>query len=153
MEIFMPRAPHVSALARAPNWARDLTHSRSRIEPARRGAPECAACGCRRHDVLVSLPAPIVMAARVALRLRCWNGAKSFLFNCVPRPIWSGCAPAAGASRGNREQAMAKQKFERTKPHCNVGTIGHVDDGKTTLTAAMTRGVGGEGLDDDVRVV
>src|SRR6266436_6319130 len=33
---------------------------------------------------------------------------------------------------------MAKQKFERTKPHCNVGTIGHVDHGKTTLTAAMT---------------
>ncbi|HXJ01937.1 MAG TPA: elongation factor Tu [Micropepsaceae bacterium] len=34
---------------------------------------------------------------------------------------------------------MAKAKFERTKPHCNVGTIGHVDHGKTTLTAALTR--------------
>jgi elongation factor Tu len=34
---------------------------------------------------------------------------------------------------------MAKQKFERTKPHVNVGTIGHVDHGKTTLTAALTR--------------
>jgi len=34
---------------------------------------------------------------------------------------------------------MAKQKFERTKPHCNVGTIGHVDHGKTTLTSAMTQ--------------
>jgi len=33
---------------------------------------------------------------------------------------------------------MAKKKFERTKPHCNVGTIGHVDHGKTTLTSAMT---------------
>jgi elongation factor Tu len=33
---------------------------------------------------------------------------------------------------------MAKKKFERTKPHCNVGTIGHVDHGKTTLTAAIT---------------
>jgi len=33
---------------------------------------------------------------------------------------------------------MAKSKFERTKPHVNVGTIGHVDHGKTTLTAAMT---------------
>jgi len=33
---------------------------------------------------------------------------------------------------------MAKQKFERTKPHCNVGTIGHVDHGKTTLTSAIT---------------
>jgi elongation factor Tu len=34
---------------------------------------------------------------------------------------------------------MAKEKFERTKPHVNVGTIGHVDHGKTTLTAALTR--------------
>ena len=34
---------------------------------------------------------------------------------------------------------MAKEKFERNKPHCNVGTIGHVDHGKTTLTAAITR--------------
>src|SRR6476659_11516221 len=34
---------------------------------------------------------------------------------------------------------MAKQKFERNKPHLNVGTIGHVDHGKTTLTAAITK--------------
>jgi elongation factor Tu len=34
---------------------------------------------------------------------------------------------------------MAKKKFERTKPHVNVGTIGHVDHGKTTLTAAITK--------------
>src|SRR5262245_21356838 len=34
---------------------------------------------------------------------------------------------------------MAKAKFERNKPHCNVGTIGHVDHGKTTLTAALTK--------------
>ena len=34
---------------------------------------------------------------------------------------------------------MAKQKFERTKPHLNVGTIGHIDHGKTTLTAAITK--------------
>ena len=58
---------------------------------------------------------------------------------------------------------MAKEKFERNKPHCNIGTIGHVDHGKTTLTAAITmvlaktggatakklcghrRGAGGEG--------
>ena len=33
---------------------------------------------------------------------------------------------------------MAKAKFDRTKPHCNIGTIGHVDHGKTTLTAAIT---------------
>ena len=34
---------------------------------------------------------------------------------------------------------MAKAKFERSKPHVNVGTIGHIDHGKTTLTAALTK--------------
>ena len=34
---------------------------------------------------------------------------------------------------------MARERFERTKPHANVGTIGHVDHGKTTLTAAITK--------------
>ena len=46
---------------------------------------------------------------------------------------------------------MAKAKFERTKPHCNIGTIGHVDHGKTTLTAAITKVMaevnGGEAVD------
>ena len=45
---------------------------------------------------------------------------------------------------------MAKEKFERTKPHVNVGTIGHVDHGKTTLTAAITKvqaeALGGEAI-------
>ncbi len=34
---------------------------------------------------------------------------------------------------------MAKEKFDRSKPHVNIGTIGHVDHGKTTLTAAITK--------------
>ncbi|MBD3386347.1 elongation factor Tu, partial [candidate division KSB1 bacterium] len=41
---------------------------------------------------------------------------------------------------------MAKEKFERTKPHVNIGTIGHVDHGKTTLTAAITQVLGLKGL-------
>jgi len=45
---------------------------------------------------------------------------------------------------------MAKQKFERTKPHVNVGTIGHVDHGKTTLTAAITEVQAARGLADFV---
>jgi len=45
---------------------------------------------------------------------------------------------------------MAKQKFERTKPHVNIGTIGHVDHGKTTLTAAITRILSNVGLSDFV---
>ena len=43
---------------------------------------------------------------------------------------------------------MAKEKFERTKPHVNVGTIGHVDHGKTTLTAAITRVLSTKGFAD-----
>ena len=45
---------------------------------------------------------------------------------------------------------MAKEKFERTKPHVNVGTIGHVDHGKTTLTAAITKQQAAKGLGDYV---
>ncbi|AYO29415.1 elongation factor Tu [Biomaibacter acetigenes] len=45
---------------------------------------------------------------------------------------------------------MAKQKYERTKPHVNIGTIGHVDHGKTTLTAAITKVLANSGLSDFV---
>jgi elongation factor Tu len=45
---------------------------------------------------------------------------------------------------------MAKEKFERTKPHLNIGTIGHVDHGKTTLTAAITRVLSDQGLATNV---
>src|SRR5512136_1352565 len=44
------------------------------------------------------------------------------------------------------DQPMAKQKFERTKPHVNVGTIGHIDHGKTTLTAAITKQLSLKGM-------
>ena len=43
---------------------------------------------------------------------------------------------------------MAKQKFERNKPHVNIGTIGHVDHGKTTLTAAITMYLASKGQAD-----
>ena len=43
---------------------------------------------------------------------------------------------------------MAKQKYERTKPHVNVGTIGHIDHGKTTLTAAITKALSLKGLSE-----
>jgi elongation factor Tu len=47
---------------------------------------------------------------------------------------------------------MAKEKFERTKPHLNIGTIGHVDHGKTTLTAAITKVLAGAGLAKEMNV-
>ncbi|MBL4903429.1 MAG: 50S ribosome-binding GTPase, partial [Desulfocapsa sp.] len=43
---------------------------------------------------------------------------------------------------------MSKEKFERTKPHVNVGTVGHIDHGKTTLTAAITAVQATKGLAD-----
>src|SRR5919109_1316888 len=43
------------------------------------------------------------------------------------------------------DSCMAKAKFERKKPHVNIGTIGHVDHGKTTLTAAITKVLAGKG--------
>jgi elongation factor Tu len=46
---------------------------------------------------------------------------------------------------------MAKQKFERTKPHLNVGTIGHIDHGKTTLTAAITQVLSEKGTNTAIR--
>src|SRR5260370_4109078 len=50
----------------------------------------------------------------------------------------------AGVSRFycEEETKMSKEKFDRSKPHVNIGTIGHVDHGKTTLTAAITKVLG-----------
>ena len=45
---------------------------------------------------------------------------------------------------------MAKAKFERSKPHVNIGTIGHVDHGKTTLTAAISKVLSDKGLAEKV---
>lgn len=46
---------------------------------------------------------------------------------------------------------MAKEKFDRSKPHVNIGTIGHVDHGKTTLTAAITRYLAKKGMAKEMR--
>jgi translation elongation factor EF-Tu-like GTPase len=46
---------------------------------------------------------------------------------------------------------MAKAKFERTKPHVNIGTMGHIDHGKTTLTAAITKTLADAGVGSRLR--
>jgi elongation factor Tu len=55
-----------------------------------------------------------------------------------------------GNPQRREDEKMAKEKFKRTKPHVNVGTIGHIDHGKTTLTAAITKHMGLKGLADFV---
>jgi len=56
--------------------------------------------------------------------------------------------PTKTAMTQERRMFVAKKKFERTKPHVNVGTIGHIDHGKTTLTAAITKVLAAKGLAD-----
>ena len=56
--------------------------------------------------------------------------------------------PTKTAMTQERRIFVAKKKFERTKPHVNVGTIGHIDHGKTTLTAAITKALAAKGLAD-----
>src|SRR5215216_962859 len=53
--------------------------------------------------------------------------------------------------RKEGKEGMGKQKFERTKPHVNVGTIGHIDHGKTTLTAAITKVLAEQGTNTQMR--
>src|SRR5206468_4336815 len=65
----------------------------------------------------------------------------------APRTLRANHAPrSCGRHHALSEGVMAKAKFERTKPHVNVGTIGHVDHGKTTLTAAITKVAEAKGL-------
>jgi elongation factor Tu len=69
-------------------------------------------------------PAPIILSGYKKTKVVCCSGIN-------PVRIIS--------SRKRKTETMSKEKFERTKPHCNVGTIGHVDHGKTTLTAAISK--------------
>ena len=66
-----------------------------------------------------------------------WNAEQPFLFTCQSFLFNNAFRKCSQSREGTENSQMAKQKFERNKPHCNVGTIGHVDHGKTTLTAAL----------------
>nr|XP_014102219.1 elongation factor Tu 2 [Bactrocera oleae] len=69
--------------------------------------------------------------------IRCTRGSAAALLHC-PQRLPSLAAATSTFQHYVRTYANEKRVFERTKPHCNVGTIGHVDHGKTTLTAAIT---------------
>src|SRR3954453_1791095 len=76
--------------------------------------------------------------ARHAQRRRSSDGQSTRLIIEVS-PVRSRPPPPAVNTRTERSEAMAKAKFERNKPHLNIGTMGHIDHGKTTLTAAITK--------------
>ena len=70
-------------------------------------------------------------------------------YNEVPPDLARRSSPGSPASRRSEgEEEMAKKKFERNKPHVNIGTIGHIDHGKTTLTAAITKRQADKGMAD-----
>src|SRR6478735_9136240 len=85
----------------------------------------------------------------------CWGRGSSEVEQAAHNRCVAGSSPAPATTRddhhhdGTKElRQMAKQKFERTKPHVNIGTIGHIDHGKTTLTAAITKRQADKGLAD-----
>src|SRR5262249_54405032 len=82
--------------------------------PRVRERSECAASPAWRLGEPASLHRD---AARAALRLRCWNGAKSFLFNCLPGRYGVGARPAPEHREATESRFMAKQKLERARPN------------------------------------
>src|SRR5678815_2943202 len=68
--------------------------------------------------------------------LTCGFVRSNFAFATEAPP---GCSPRDQRGEHPGGASVAKAKFERTKPHVNIGTIGHIDHGKTTLTAAITK--------------
>src|SRR6202521_4869726 len=95
---------------------------------------------CRSRRCSGTLPT-CVRAPRGARPTRCSSTRTSRSPSRSPPRSSPGCA-ASSAARGRHERttsSMAKAKFERTKPHLNIGTIGYIDHGKTTLTAAITK--------------
>ncbi len=112
-------------------------------------------CPCRRCSA--TLPT-CVRAPRVERRTRCSSTRTSRCRQSIAgrdrRPRARRVVPPPSSSyRQTPERVMAKEKFERNKPHLNIGTMGHIDHGKTTLTAAITKVLSqGFGLDGVHRV-
>src|SRR5262249_38168387 len=67
---------------------------------------------------------------------RVWSGKEAAAGKGL-NAVFAAGAPLPPEDQQTRGGTMAKQQFARTKPHVNVGTIGHIDHGKTTLTAAI----------------
>ena len=87
-----------------------------------------------------SLREPCRRRPMSAMARRLWTrtGARRW-----PAPLHSLRSLTTHVDPRKTEIAMSKAKFERTKPHVNIGTMGHIDHGKTTLTAAISKTLGG----------
>ena len=94
-----------------------------------------------KDEVTGSIPVP---GSRGRLSLSRQGGGNSTVESRSSKAMVAGSNPVprsknSGVRFQPQAMAMAKEKFERTKPHLNIGTIGHIDHGKTTLTAAITK--------------
>ena len=137
----------------------DLSSRRGRIEgmEARGNSQVDPVPGAAVGDVRLQLPTS-ARAPRAAPRTPCSSTPTSRCPRRSPTRSSSGCgASSPPSSRSHRQlldnrehrrgsTAMSKAKFERTKPHVNIGTMGHIDHGKTTLTAAITKTLAETGL-------
>src|ERR671931_520461 len=110
---------------------------------SRAATPRSYACACRSRRCSATQPT-CGRRRRAGPRSRCSSIAtrksrsRSQARSSTPQP-----------RKEDRRNQMAKQKFERTKPHLNVGTIGHIDHGKTTLTAAITKVLAEQGTNTE----
>ncbi|EDW25744.1 GL26171 [Drosophila persimilis] len=92
---------------------------------------------CRSAAPMVIRSSRRTMSSSRMLRLACATGPAAVNRDCKRNGLLAG--RTGNVQQYLRQYANEKKVFERTKPHCNVGTIGHVDHGKTTLTAAITK--------------
>ena len=127
------RRPELAPRARSRAWSSAATRRSSRAK-----VPLWRRCSA-------TLPT-FVRAPRAARRTRCSSTRTSRCRSRSPKRSSPESAASSTAvrppqpyTRGAEDSRMAKEKFERTKPHLNIGTIGHIDHGKTTLTAAITK--------------
>src|SRR5665809_172340 len=112
----------------------------SRSEGPRRATLNRSGRACRSRRCSATRPT-CARCRRAARRFRCSSTATRKYRARSPRRSCRATSQRKdpGQTSTRRQSPMGKQKFERTKPHVNVGTIGHIDHGKTTLTAAITK--------------
>ncbi|KAG6548595.1 hypothetical protein Mapa_010084 [Marchantia paleacea] len=101
-------------------------------------APSVSGSAVRASDAAAAALKPAPLACKVGSKLSSSAAFSQLSFSEAARPVaWKEYSSNAGR-KGVLVVRAARGKFERTKPHVNIGTIGHVDHGKTTLTAALT---------------